>query len=483
MSWYWRILLALFALHVLCMSLYVHRVPGLLGDEGSEGENVYHILDTRQLTIYGERSYIGPLIDYVRIPFVLAFGYTALSLRLVILLFSFLTFWLAAAVFKEIFGETASLYILAAIFFSPIYLLYQRLGWAITLIPFFAVLIIWLLQRENPWKYLWAGLAAGIGLHNHFIFLPTLVGVTFTSIVYHLLSRLPAVARSAKAGPPAFLFFIKTCFIFFVGFLAGFSTQLAVLLTQSDDQGNPTKVIQLFTERVAQLPEALPAFLSGSVFSAFYTGDVFATLVVTGVALALGVLTALALFFSTKKLVVALSLIGAAIQLFVLIVIVDRFAARYFVMTALSVWGFAGLGLFIALKKLRLREARLTVAPLILAVALTGTLSAPALFHFLANGGSTADVQISAERREPAAAFVDIRPLIACVSDRGPIYSENVHIYNRLLYLSHAHVEIEVTEHAEQAHVVVAYRTSDTKPRGKELCPRLKHFQVLETAT
>src|SRR3989344_5792956 len=187
MSRYARTLLILAVLHVALMGLYLDRVPGLLGDEGSEGENVWQILDTKQLTVYGERSYIGPLIDYVRVPFILLFAYTALALRIPIILFSVATFFLAAAVFRKIFGDSAALYMVAALFFSPVYLLYQRLGWAITLIPFFAILTVWLLQRTSPNRYLWAGLAAGIGLSNHFIFLPTLAALIATSFFYLFL--------------------------------------------------------------------------------------------------------------------------------------------------------------------------------------------------------------------------------------------------------------------------------------------------------
>lgn len=198
MNQYRQITLILLLLHLFTMVFYLHSIPGLLGDEGSEGENVYLILDTKQFTIYGERSYIGPLIDYIRIPFIAALGYSVLPLRILIVLFSVLTFLLAASVGKKIFGETASLYIVAAIFFSPIYILYQRLGWAITIIPFFTLLILWLLQRQSPWKYLWAGLAAGIGLHNHFIFLPTLAAIITTFLAYLFLKLWVTFPTSLK---------------------------------------------------------------------------------------------------------------------------------------------------------------------------------------------------------------------------------------------------------------------------------------------
>lgn len=267
-----------------------------------------------------------------------------------------------------------------------------------------------------------------------------------------------------------------------IGFLAGFGTQLAVLLTMREDQGDPGQVVELFSERFRQLGEALPAFVSGSVFSAFYTGEVFAPAVTLGITVALVALTLIPLFFSSQKPAVFWWVLGIIIQLLVLVVIVDRFAARYFVMTALSVWGLAGLGLYVVLEKMHLRSPVLSTLPVFIAILLTATLTAPAFLNFIEHGGSTNDVVISSVRREPAAAFVDVRPLFDCLASRGPVHAENIHIYNRLLYISHSRPEIEVTQHRDQAKITVDYRTSATKPNDNELCPQLTHFQVLEMA-
>jgi 4-amino-4-deoxy-L-arabinose transferase-like glycosyltransferase len=131
------------------MGAYLHRVPGLLGDEASEGENVYLLFDAKQFLITGERSYIGPFLDYLRIPFVLLLGYSALSLRLLVLLFSGATFWLAIVVFRRLWGRDVGLIAAVAMLFSPVYLTYGRLGWAITLFPFFALLTLYFLTMPE----------------------------------------------------------------------------------------------------------------------------------------------------------------------------------------------------------------------------------------------------------------------------------------------------------------------------------------------
>ncbi|MDP3997081.1 MAG: hypothetical protein U1C49_02485 [Candidatus Andersenbacteria bacterium] len=52
-------LVVMLGLFVVVNSLYLGSVPGLMGDEGSEGENVYEILHAESLiTVQGERSYI-----------------------------------------------------------------------------------------------------------------------------------------------------------------------------------------------------------------------------------------------------------------------------------------------------------------------------------------------------------------------------------------------------------------------------------------
>jgi 4-amino-4-deoxy-L-arabinose transferase-like glycosyltransferase len=139
--------IALFLLFIVANTAYLHRVPGLMGDEAHEGGNVFRLIDTKTITFQGERSYIGPLIDYNRVSFVLALGYSALALRVVMLMFSIATFLLTISLFKKVFGKTTGLIVASTVLFSPIYLGEQRMAWAITLNVFFAVLLLWAVVR------------------------------------------------------------------------------------------------------------------------------------------------------------------------------------------------------------------------------------------------------------------------------------------------------------------------------------------------
>ena len=75
-------LAVLFVLFFVANLAYLHRVPGFLGDEASEGENVYQILTEEKNLVQGERSYIGVFTDYARMPFVGVLGYSSLAVRL-----------------------------------------------------------------------------------------------------------------------------------------------------------------------------------------------------------------------------------------------------------------------------------------------------------------------------------------------------------------------------------------------------------------
>jgi hypothetical protein len=101
----------------------------------------------------------------------------------------------------------------------------------------------------------------------------------------------------------------------------------------------------------------------------------------------------------------------------------------------------------------------------------------------LRTGGSVADFSLG-NRTDSAAAVVDVRPLLACLRGAGPasggVSSENVHIYNRLLYLSHEYEDLVVIpeKEAKSAELLVHYRLPTNPAVAEELCPNLRHFVV-----
>ncbi|MEX1997146.1 MAG: hypothetical protein WEA04_00500 [Candidatus Andersenbacteria bacterium] len=462
-------LLLLLGLCLVANSMYLHRVPGLLGDEGSEGENVFNILDTKKLTVVGERSYIGPLIDYVRIPAVLLVGFNALSLRLIMLLATLVMFIVAASVLRKLFGTSASLYILTFLFFSPIYLLYQRLGWAITLIPLGIILMLWTWQQAWHKRSLVVGLLGGLSLSNHFIFLPSLVAVAAPFALGTLLKPHQA----------------KQWLLAGVGFWAMFGTQFAVLSLAPEDQGDPSEVVSSVGERLAQLPTVLPGLLSGSAYSALYTGEPFPALSITLITVSLALLASLALLLSERRRYVLVWVLCTILQLVVLNLIIDRFAVRYFVIAVLSTWALAGYGFYAIIKRVAPSSVRLHgVLPVLIALGFITAAGVTTLQPYLKTGGSTAPVVLTPQRSEQAAAFVALDPLLACVRGAGPVFAEDIHIYNRLYYLQHSLNDLVVPLESSTARWLVAYREpQEMSPRADERCPDLAHFRVTPYVT
>ncbi|MBI3255666.1 MAG: hypothetical protein HYZ63_01725 [Candidatus Andersenbacteria bacterium] len=482
----------LFVLFLVMNGVLLGRLPGLMGDEASEGENVYEIVSSPVWVLTGERSYIGPAIDYIRVPFIFLFGYTTLGVRIPMLLFSVATFWLAAYVLRQMVGREAALFGLVGLVFSPIWLAHQRLGWTISLFPFFTFLILALFIRGYKYSPFFGGFTAGLGLSNHIIFLPTLAGLVaalgLRGLFYwrRLLSYWPAL----------------------IGFSAGFGIQLAVLLTWREDQGEIAKTASLMGARFHDFFGAWPLFVTGSSYIAHYIADEFShglmltlTLVLSGLALA-------SLLGARRRPAILLLWVWLIVYMPVLMYMIDRFSLRYFVMGSLWVWMMAGIGLYelgclllrlsgfllpanlpgkfyIKVSRHRLwasKENLIGAFTLLIAGCLSIWIWTVLFIPYLRTGGSTEDFPLG-NRVDSAAALVDIRPLLACLRGRGPVFSENIHIYNRLLYVSHSMPQLTLVGEYDQdsARFLVHYRLATDKKdsRDSEACPELNHFRVV----
>ena len=455
----------LFLLFAVVFGSHLTTLPALMGDEGSEGENVYELLQSDAVTLMGERSYIGVLIDYVRVPFVWVFGYTTWAIRLPMYGFMLATFWLAAYVLDKWLPSEAVPFALAGIFFSPIFLTHQRFAWAVTLFPLFAFLILFLVLRARKNSPILAGLAAGIGLANHILFLPTLAG-----LVAALLARGPLIWRKLGQWWPAL-----------VGFWAGFAVQAVMLMTQRDDQGDIEAATELASQRWHDLPLLLPHILSGSSFVAQYTGHPFSPWAMNTIVLCLAFLVIASLLAARRRPSLWLSFVWMATYVPVLLWMIDRFSLRYFVMLGIWVWMMAGIGFA---EVVRLGPLPATVKkwlPLLAACALSVWMVMIVYGPYFQTGGSTGTFSLG-NRTDSSAALVDTRALFACIAGQGPVFSGNVHIYNRLLYLSHSDERLLVTSEDDkgQSKLLVSYRlpADMSSARDGEVCPELEHFRV-----
>lgn len=449
----------LWLMFALAMGWSLNRLPGLLGDEGSEGQNAYEILHSHKtITIMGEHSYIGPLIDYVRIPFIQAFGYTTLALRLPIFLTCLASFWLAYQVFRKLTDEKTSLIILAALFFSPIYLLYQRLGWAVSLFPFFALLLLFILtSKPKSYTPLLAGLVAGLGLHNYITFFPTIMAIS-----------MPASFLGIRKH--GWRKFIQRWWPAFIGFWAGFGTQFAVMQMYQEDQGRPWDVVEQAAQRLAEFPAIIPKIISGSVYAASYTGQLFPESLTWGITIIIGGLMLAAIALPAYHKLAWLWLAGLIIQVTGMLMMIDRFTLRYFVIFALGCWVLAGLGLAAAGRQ-KFTAWAVAAAGIMLVAATTWR-------PFLGNGGRIGNFSLD-DPRSTAETTVDIWPLIDCLRGRGVVYADNIHIANRLQYLQHEYSDWRVTTDKKQARWLVRHRwPTGSQPGADEACPDLTNFRV-----
>ena len=472
MNWnfsYQKVSVFMFVLFAVVMGIFLHRIPGLMGDEASEGENVYELLSLETITVTGERSYIGPVNDYVRVPFVWLFGYSVLGVRVPMYLFSLAGFWLALLSLRKLFGEHLSLYVMAFYSFSLPFLSFQRLGWAITLFPFFAWLIVYLLLSEYRYKYLLAGLVAGLGLANHVIFLPTLVAIACIWLVAMIVTRRAELVRAWPA---------------LIGFWAGFGMQFVVLLTETSDQGDPSLVAKTMFDRFSDLSALLPLLVSGSSYVARYTGAEFSPLVALGVTGLVGAFALMSLFAVRKYSVVTLLVLGIFIQMFVLLYMIDRFTLRYFAMPVYWLYLLAGIGFGAVLEWVfsRLKMSAHYLPPLVISIGFACMLFWLVIIPFAVNGGSVNDFSLG-NRTNSAKDLADTRGLITCLEGVENVSSDNIHIFNRLQYLSHSNSRLSILPQEEYKSSVYEVIYRDGKTKGvedlPELCQALRNFMVI----
>ncbi|MDO8451500.1 MAG: glycosyltransferase family 39 protein [bacterium] len=157
-----------------------------LGDEGRDALVVKRMIVDHDLTLLGPTAsvggfFLGPIYYYFMLPFLWLSRLDPTGPAVMVALFGVATVILLYFVGSEFFGKTvgrigSSLYAL-----SPIVIAYSRSSWNPNVVPFFALVLIYLLLRSakkpEKWEYIAIGITLGIGLQLHYLFL-FLFGVT-----------------------------------------------------------------------------------------------------------------------------------------------------------------------------------------------------------------------------------------------------------------------------------------------------------------
>jgi 4-amino-4-deoxy-L-arabinose transferase-like glycosyltransferase len=197
-----------------------------LGDEGRDALVAKGILEGN-FTLLGPRSsagdfFMGPIYYYFITPFLWLWHLDPVGPAIMVALFSVATIFLTYWVGKKFFNQTAGLFAAALYAVSPLVINYAHSSWNPDILPFFSLLMIYMLFKaiasSSQWKYfLLTGLLLGIALQLHYLslFLAVIVAVYIFFAEWLMNEKIKILAL------------LKHYLEVFIGFLIGFSPFLA----------------------------------------------------------------------------------------------------------------------------------------------------------------------------------------------------------------------------------------------------------------
>ncbi len=215
-------LVPLISILILAAYLRLYKISGymtFLGDEGRDVLVVMHMIVNHKLTLLGPTAsvggfFLGPIYYYFMVPFLWAWKLNPVGPAIMVALFGIATVFLVFKIGKEFVSPLAGLVAASLYALSPLVISYSRSSWNPNLVPFFSLLLIYLLwytvEKKRPSALLWSGIVLGIGLQLHYLFL-------FLFVVTGIWLVL-----NAKTIP-----FFKSVLWVLVGFLIGYSPFLA----------------------------------------------------------------------------------------------------------------------------------------------------------------------------------------------------------------------------------------------------------------
>lgn len=445
---------------------HLSSLPGLVGDEGYEGLSVIdHIQDTK-LFIIGRESYVAFWSDYARLPFVLWLGENALAMRVPLVIANCISFWLAYYVFRKIFDQHLVFFVMTGCFFSPPYILYQRISWPINFLPLFAFLLLFVLTINFRTKPIISGLIAGLGVSTHVTFVAPLIGI----FGGYALAKFQNIRKTLTWWP------------LIPGFFAGFGLQMAMMWQMSVESARVGH-ISLIIERLEILYPTLFNYFSGITYFGEYNGD-YSHDIARIIIFLLLIFIFCALYLKPYRKIALFWFIGIAFSITITTIMVSYFRIRYFHVTTLAVWSLAGLGLGKVLINTFKSKIILVPVALIVAGLLFIWIDLAVFVPYAKTGGTTLNFQDSGDSWDKSGHFANIQPLVNCIRKIGPVYSAEPKISNRLKFLREADQRIKVADQRKKAKWFIDYRDpraldEPTKIRAGEICPSVRNFIVI----
>lgn len=197
----------------LAAYLRLHDIAGymtFLGDEGRDVLVVMHMIVNHKFTLLGPTAsvggfFLGPIYYYFMLPFLWAWKLNPVGPAIMVALFGIATVWLVFKAGKDFFNARVGLIAASLYALSPLVIAYSRSSWNPNLVPFFSLLLIYFLHKR---KFLFAGIALGIGLQLHylFIFLFVVCGIW---LIIEKKNPLPVVMGFLIGYSPFLLFEIR----------------------------------------------------------------------------------------------------------------------------------------------------------------------------------------------------------------------------------------------------------------------------------
>ncbi len=222
-----NLVLPLILLLAVFLRLYkIQDYMTFLGDEGRDVLVAYNILHGH-LTLLGPTSsvggfFLGPIYYYFMAPFLWLFNYNPVGPAVMVALFGIATVGLIYIVGKDFFNVKVGLIAALIYAISPLVITYSRSSWNPNPMPFFSLLILYLLYKavkKSSLKLFFAvGILFGIAMQLHYlaIFLGVIMIVyTFLAVLYK--------QKSLKILTGLF----KNYSVIFLGFLVGWSPFIA----------------------------------------------------------------------------------------------------------------------------------------------------------------------------------------------------------------------------------------------------------------
>lgn len=175
--------ISLFVILLLGAYLRLYRIPEymtFLGDEGRDMLVIKRMIVDHKFTLLGPTAsvggfFLGPIYYYFMLPFVWISGMNPAGAAFMVAIFGVATIYLLYLLGRDMFDRQVGLIAAALYAVSPVVIAYSRSSWNPNLVPFFAVLLIYLLWKSvTLGKYtllFWIGMALGIGIQLHYLFL------------------------------------------------------------------------------------------------------------------------------------------------------------------------------------------------------------------------------------------------------------------------------------------------------------------------